>query len=100
MQRLYEKAKSAGDDVPENVVDWVKEDMQRIGAWEYRIVALQAKTDRELEKELIKLGKDRWECFWLERDGSTLRLALKRPAKSYLQAVPVKELMKLIPKGE
>jgi len=100
IQQLYQKAKSASDDVPENVVDWVKEDIQRNGTWEYRVVTLQRETDKELERELSRLGKDRWECFWIERHENKLRLALKRPAKSYLQAVPVKDLMKLIPKGE
>jgi hypothetical protein len=99
-QKLYEKAKNAGDDVPKNVADWVKAEFQRMGTWEYRFVSLNANDTAELEKELNIMGKERWECFWLEREGNVMRLAFKRPAQSYLQALPVKELMKLIAAGQ
>jgi hypothetical protein len=100
VQKLYEKAKDAGDDVPKNIADWVKAEFQRMGTWEYRIATFDANDYAELEKELNKLGKERWECFWLEREGNALRLACKRPAQSHLQALPVKELMKLIAVGQ
>ncbi len=100
VQKIYEKAKDAGDDVPKNIADWVKAEFQRMGTWEYRFVTFDAINPTELEKELNTMGKERWECFWLEREGNVMRLAFKRPAQSYLQALPVKELMKLIAAGQ
>lgn len=100
VQELYEKAKNAGDDVPKNVADWVKAEFQRMGTWEYRIATFNTNDYAELEKELNKLGKERWECYWFEREGNAFRLAFKRPAQSYLQALPVKELMKLMVSGQ
>jgi hypothetical protein len=100
VQKLYEKAKDAGDDVPKNIADWAKAEFQRMGTWEYRFVRFDAISPTEIEKELNVMGKEKWECFWLEREGNALRLAFKRPAQSYLQALPVKELMKLIAAGQ
>jgi hypothetical protein len=100
VQKLYDKAKEAGDEVPKNIADWVKAEFQRMGTWEYRIATFNTNDSAELEQELNKLGKEKWECFWLEREGNALRLAFKRPAQSYLQALPVKELMKLIASGQ
>ncbi len=94
-KELYEKAKESGEKVPEDIKDWIKEDIKKIGTWEYKIVFLD--TESNLEGELNKLGKERWECFWIEKRENKLKLFMKRPVKSYLKAIPAKHLLKLIP---
>ncbi len=96
-RELYEKAKESGEKVPEDIKDWIKEDINKIGTWEYKIAFLDAESN--LEKELNKLGKDRWECFWIEKRENGLKLFLKRPVRSYLKTIPTKHLLKLIPQG-
>ncbi len=96
-KELYEKAKQSGEKVPDDIKDWIREDIKKIGTWEYKIVFLDAESN--LEEELKKLGKERWECFWIERRENGLSLFLKRPIKSYLKAIPAKRLLKLIPQG-
>ncbi len=95
---LYEKAKESGEKVPEDIKEWIKEDIKKIGTWEYKVVFLDTRSN--LEEELNKLGKERWECFWIDKRENGLKLFLKRPAKSYLKAIPTMYLLKLIPQGE
>ncbi len=94
-KELYEKAKESGEKVPEDIKDWIKEDIKKIGTWEYEIVLLDSESN--LEEELNKLGIQRWECFWIEKRDNGLKLFFKRPVKSYLKAFPAKHLLKLIP---
>ena len=91
IEKLYEKAKEeAGDTTPGDIVDWAKEDIQRIGDWEYRVVTVAAAGDDVLVERFNELGRDRWEIFWVERfQGGRLRLFLKRPARSYLKSIPL-----------
>lgn len=95
IRELYEKARERGERVPGDLAEWIKQEVQKIGAWEYKIVVLQGREDARIEEELNDLGQSRWECYWVERDGRRIRLFLKRPPKSYLRRIPVRELLKL-----
>ena len=41
-------------------------DIENIGDWEYKVVSYGSKDFRALEKDLNELGKERWQCFWVE----------------------------------
>jgi hypothetical protein len=100
IERLYERARDAGEDVPSDALDWARADLERIGDWEYRVIRLAAGSDAELEAELDALGDDRWEVFWLEAvEEEGFRVFLKRSARSYLRMVPLGELGRLAPDG-
>jgi hypothetical protein len=94
VQELYEKLKASGEAVPDNIVDWIKEDIEKIGTWEYKVVPLDAGPDPGIEAILNDLGQKRWECFRIERQGAVLTLYLKRPAKSYVSTIPPRHLWK------
>jgi hypothetical protein len=98
VQALYEKAKAAGEKVPASTMEWVREDLDRIGDWEYRVLTLSGDAP-SIERELNELGGERWECFWVETGAGETRFFLKRPARSYLSTVPVTSLIKLISVG-
>ena len=97
IEELYEKAKETGRPVAEDAIEWTKEDVERIGDWQYRILLLPETADAELESQLNELGTERWEVFWVERRQEGLRLFLKRPARSYLKAVTEAEPWRLVP---
>ena len=97
LQRLVDEAREM---TPEDPVEWAKEDLERYGDWEYRVVALAELEADALEEELNGLGQERWEVFWIERTDQGLSLLLKRPAVSYLRAVPFSEIGRAIPGGE
>lgn len=97
---LQEKFQKSGDQAPPGVAERLREDAQRIGAWEYRVVSLSSTQDAELEKELNKLGLERWEAFLVLPDQNGLRVFLKRSPSTYLKAIPMAEYLRLIPKAE
>ena len=99
VRELYDRAREAGDEVPADVVEWAQQDVARIGDWEYRVLRLEDGGDAALEERLGELGEERWQVFWLERRGDAYRVFLKRPARSYLQRVPLSDLRRLVPSG-
>lgn len=99
VRELYERAREAGDDVPADVYAWAREDVGRIGDWEYRVLRLADGGDDALQERLGALGDDRWEVFWLEPRDGAYRVFLKRPARSVLQRLPLSQLGRLVPGG-
>ena len=93
IQEWYQIAKEKGERVPSDIYDWVKQDIERIGDWEYRVVEVPAAA---LEGELNTMGRDRWECIWIQPNGDRARLVFKRPVRSYLRNVSPEDLMKLV----
>ena len=99
VRRLYDEAKKAGERVPKDIYEWVRQDLQRSGDWEYRVVDVDAGVPEGIEETLNELGAERWECFWVGVAGGKSRFVLKRPARTYLQRVALTDLLKLIPGG-
>jgi hypothetical protein len=87
LKALYEKAKAAGEQVPEDILEWAKSDVKKIGTWDYKIVSVSSKSEEAIENELKRLGNQRWECFWVEPIPGGKRLYMKRAVRSYLQIV-------------
>lgn len=96
VKKLYEKAKAAGDTVPSDVSEWVRQDLQNMNKWEYRIDTLQSPSDQLLAKNLNDLGTEAWECFHVDREGKSVTLFCKRRMKSYLQVIPVRDLFRIV----
>ena len=97
LQGLIEEARER---TPDDPVEWAREDLERYGDWEYRVISVANLEPEALETELNALGEERWEVFWVERTDQGLNLMLKRPAVSYLRAVPFSEIGRAIPGGE
>lgn len=95
VEKLYKQAKDSGEDVPSDVTAWLKKDIEYMSRWFYKVESVIAVTDKDIEKRLNELGKERWECFQVIRDRDTYRLFCKRRKRSYLSMVPVKQLLEL-----
>ena len=85
LKALYEKAKAAGEQVPEDILEWAKSDLKKIGTWDYKIVSFSSESEETILNELKRLGSQRWECFWVEPIPGGKRFYLKSAARSYLQ---------------
>ena len=97
IQALYEQAKAAGEEVPGNVYDWIKQDLANLGDWEYTLVTVGALQPTSLQKKMNELGNERWECFDVIFDGERYHLFFRRKTRSYLSSIPVADLLKLLP---
>ncbi len=66
VERLYESAKETGERVPKNIYDWIRQDIENLGDWEYRVVELESSDAKSVEGQLNELGQERWECIWIQ----------------------------------
>ena len=96
---LYEKAKEKGERVPTDVYEWIKEDLQSVGDWEYHVFDVEESGAESIQTKLNELGADRWECICVQTIDSKTRFILKRSRKSYLKHLPLSQLAKIIPGG-
>ena len=93
LKRYYEEARKKA---PEDPIEWAKDDLERFGDWEYRVVSIPMGSSKEIEDRLNELGQDRWEVFWVQEITNALQVFLKRPARSYLRSVPFSDLGKAV----
>lgn len=96
---LYEQAKDAGETAAEDVYEWAREDLAAIGDWEYKVQYLANLNHIALEKKLNELGTERWEVIWIDRQGPNLIVTLKRPSRTWLNKLPLGQLIKVAAPG-
>ncbi len=89
LRRLYDEARARA---PEDPIGWAREDLKRVGDWEYKIVTVLESATATVEDQLNEYGEERWEAYWVQPEPDGLRVYLKRPARSYLRTVPFSEL--------
>ena len=97
---MYERAKEMGEQVPQDVYEWVRQDIGKIGDWEYLVDEIPIANPAAAEKRLNELGADRWECIWVHSSGGKTSIILKRPSRSYLKQLPLSQLMRLFPRED
>ena len=91
---LYEQAKQAGETAAEDVYEWAREDLEAIGDWEYKVEYFSNPNHIALEKKLNELGLERWEVVWIDRQGPNLIVTMKRPSRTWLNKLPLGQLIK------
>jgi hypothetical protein len=83
--------------VPSDLWAWVREDLARTGAWEYQVLERRPKEAARLQAELNALGRERWDCVSVSPVGEGMVLVLKRPAKSYLGQLNLRDVLRVLP---
>ena len=107
LKEVYEKGlKGAKDKYAETVGDgkeltgkskeWVLKDIENIGDWEYKVEAYGAEQAKDMEKKLNELGKERWQCFWVESSKKEKVFYFKRTKMSYLSKVPAGAILRIM----
>lgn len=96
---LYEQAKAAGETAAEDVYEWAREDLEAIGDWEYKVKYFPNVDHIVFEKKLNELGTERWEVIWIDRQGPNLIVTMKRPSRTWLNKLPLGQLLKVAAPG-
>ena len=96
IKKKFEDAKSDDKELSKKTKEWIKEDIKKIGDWEYKVVNIKYKSIDELENKLNELGNERWECFWVEEREEVVVFIFIRPKRSYLQKIPKGDLLKML----
>lgn len=95
-KKLYDENLNSGKKLSVETKDWLKQDIDNIGDWEYKIVAFEGKAGKEMEKDLNKLGDERWQCFWVEANAKEKVFYFKRTKMSYINKIPAGDLLRII----
>ncbi|MEC9092303.1 MAG: hypothetical protein VX438_06325 [Planctomycetota bacterium] len=97
IQGIFQLAKEQGTTAAGNVVDFVKEDIAKLGTWEYTARTVTNEDPLEVVEILNCLGKEKWDCFWVDKQGSQTTLYFKKPSRSYTRSIPFKDLIRYLP---
>ena len=107
LKEVYEKGlKGAKDKYAETVGDgkkltdkskeWMLKDIENIGDWEYKVVTLGTEETKQVENNLNELGRDRWQCFWVESNKKQKSFYFKRTKMSYLSKIPTGAILRIM----
>jgi hypothetical protein len=92
----YTETFEDGKKLTEESKAWLAKDLENIGDWEYKVVSYGTKDFKALEKDLNELGKERWQCFWVEAAGKEKVFYFKRTKMSYLSKIPTGALLRIM----
>ena len=107
LKEVYEKGlKGAKEKYVETVGDgkkltgkskeWLLKDIENIGDWEYKVESYGPEQAKEIEKKLNALGKERWQCFWVESNKKQKTFYFKRTKLSYLSKIPTGAILRIM----
>ena len=107
LKEVYEKGlKGAKEKYAETVGDgkeltgkskeWVLKDIENIGDWEYKVESYGPEQAKEIEKKLNELGKECWQCFWVESSKKGKVFYFKRTKLSYLSKIPTGAILRIM----
>lgn len=107
LKEVYEKGlKGAKEKYAETVGDgkkltgkskeWLQKDIENIGDWEYKVESYGPEQAKEVEKKLNALGKERWQCFWVESNKKQKTFYFKRTKLSYLSKIPTGAILRIM----
>ena len=107
LREVYEKGlKGAKEKYAETVGDgkeltgkskeWLLKDIENIGDWEYKVESYGPEQAKEIEKKLNELGKERWQCFWVESSKKEKVFYFKRTKLSYLSKIPTGAILRIM----
>ena len=92
----YTETFEDGKKLTEESKAWLAKDLENIGDWEYKVVSYGSKDFKALEKDLNELGKERWQCFWVEASGKEKVFYFKRTKLSYLSKIPTGAILRIM----
>lgn len=97
LQGIFEKAKEQGTTTANNLGDFVKEDFAKIGAWQYTSRTVTNEKPSDVVTMLNSMGRQKWECFWVDKQIGQTTLYFKKTPKSYFSKIPFRDLIRYVP---
>lgn len=94
---LEESASSAGEQARSGY-EWLTSDLSAINEVEYKVVEVDLESESEEWEDILnELGQDGFNCFQAVPVNDKLRLLCKRQKGSVLGALPLADLIRLLP---
>ena len=93
----FNSLKEQGLTTATDTSQWLRDDWKNMGGWEYKVVNLAG--GETMEAKLNELGGQHWECFFVQpgTDTSAATFYFKKPSKSFLKDLPMRDALLLLP---
>ena len=93
----YEETLGDGKNLTSKSKEWLLKDIENIGDWEYKIVTFGSEKIKDIEMQLNALGRERWQCFWVEQVNDNAKsFYFKRTKMSYLSKIPTGAILRIM----
>lgn len=96
IKEYYEESKETTTEVSKEAYEWLREDINRIGGWDYEVLSANGQDEDEIRTTLARMGAERWNLVSAVPNGDRIVFILKRPQKSYVNVLPAKDVLKLM----
>lgn len=97
LREIFQKAKEQGTTTAQDITEFVKEDIAKLGAWEYTSRTIGHEKPNEIVTMLNHMGRQKWECFWVDRQKNQTVLYFKKSPRSYISRIPFRDLIRYLP---
>ncbi|WKZ56218.1 MAG: hypothetical protein QY326_05630 [Bdellovibrionota bacterium] len=91
MEKAWQETRKAVESlapIKDKVTTGAQEEYSKLFGMEYHVVELDASESAQaMEEELLKLGKERWDCFHIMESEDKLRLICKRRPETWLRHI-------------
>lgn len=90
IEESVSKLKSTISDLTKKNEKLAVEEIEKLFIFEYKVASLPSNSTSDVvESNLKLLGKERWECFHVEKTKETIDIYCKRRPKTYLRYMSV-----------
>jgi hypothetical protein len=96
IKEYYEESKETTAEISKEAYDWLKQDISKIGGWDYHIFSVTDMGDEEIQNTLATMGQERWNLVSAVANDGRIVFILKRQQKSYVNVLPAKDVLKLM----
>jgi hypothetical protein len=96
IKEYYEDSKETTAEMSKEAYEWLKDDISRIGGWDYHVLSVSDQSDEEIQNTLATMGAERWNLVSAVAHDGRIVFILKRPQKSYVNVLPAKDVLKLM----
>lgn len=97
LRDMFLRAKEQGTTTANNVIEFVKEDISRLGSWQYTSRTVTNEDPSQVVAMLNRMGASKWECFWVDKQPTETTLYFKKSPRSYVSSIPFKDLIRYLP---
>lgn len=86
--RTVDKVKNSLSELTTEKENMASQELEKLFIYEYQVFDLPSNASAEvIQANLSNLGKERWDCFHIDRNQTNINIVCKRRPKSYLRYV-------------
>ncbi|MCF7880600.1 MAG: hypothetical protein K9N46_07660 [Candidatus Marinimicrobia bacterium] len=99
-KKSIDKLSKKAEPLPDRLKNLTEEQVENLFAIEYKTLKISTSDVAVIDSTLAEAGRNRWDCYHVERTGDTWYLFMKRRKKSALRYLPYIESLQWFPAAD